>query len=60
MLCVVIYENDECPHMWRGPKDASEEAARGPERDANVIHAHSNTQPRARLEVDHLYHLLLL
>lgn len=60
MLCVVIYENDECPHMWRGPNDASEEAASGPHRDAALSTHTPSPQPRARLEADHLYHLLLL
>lgn len=36
MLGVIICENDECVHMRRGPKDASEEPVRKPEFDATL------------------------
>jgi len=35
-ILVITCENDEGPHMWRGPTDASEE----PECDAGIDRAH--------------------
>lgn len=42
MLCVVIYENDECPHMWRGPKRCQRGSSERARTWRGVIHAHAN------------------
>lgn len=44
MLCVIICENDECPHMWWGHKHASKEPVREPEHDAALT---MHNQPTA-------------